>query len=67
MNEPDDDALLGPAEVAEWLQVDVSWLDGAVEKEALPLMGRTSTGEPVVCAREVRAWLRRPDPFGDMT
>ena len=39
----------------------------AIEKDALPLMGRTSTGEPVVLAREVRSWLRRPDPFGDMT
>jgi len=65
--EPDDDALLGPAEVAAWLQVGEDWLAEAIEKNALPCMGRTSTGEPVVVAAEVRAWLRRPDPFGDMT
>lgn len=65
--EPPDDALLGPAEVAAWLQVEERWLAEAIEKDALPLMGRTSTGEPVVVAAEVRAWLRRPDPFGDMT
>lgn len=65
--EPPDDALLGPAEVAAWLQVEERWLAAAIEKDALPLMGRTSNGEPVVVAAEVRAWLRRPDPFGDMT
>jgi hypothetical protein len=65
--EPPDDALLGPAEVAAWLQVDESWLAEAIANDALPLMGRTSAGEPVVVAAEVRAWLRRPDPFGDMT
>jgi hypothetical protein len=65
--EPADDALLGPAEVAAWLQVDESWLAEAIANDALPLMGRTSAGEPVVVAAEVRAWLRRPDPFGDMT
>jgi hypothetical protein len=65
--EPADDALLGPAEVAAWLAVDERWLADAIEKDALPLMGRTSTGEPVVVAAEVRAWLRRPDRFGDMT
>ena len=65
--EPPDDALLGPAEVAAWLQVDEGWLAEAIAKDALPLLGRTSAGEPVVVAAEVRAWLRRPDPFGDMT
>jgi hypothetical protein len=65
--EPPDDALLGPAEVAAWLQVGEGWLAEAIENDALPLMGRTSAGEPVVVAAEVRAWLRRPDPFGDMT
>lgn len=67
MIEPDDDALLGPAELAAWLQVDEQWVADAIEKDALPLMGRTSAGEPVVLAAEVRAWLRRPDPYGDMT
>jgi hypothetical protein len=67
MIEPEDDALLGPAEVAAWLQVGEGWLAEAIENDALPVMGRTSTGEPVVCAAEVRAWLRRPDPHGDMT
>ena len=65
--EPPDDALLGPAEVAAWLQVEESWLADAIAQDALPLMGRTSAGEPVVVAAEVRAWLRRPDPFGDLT
>jgi hypothetical protein len=30
-------------------------------------MGYTSTGEPIVAAGEVRAWLRRPDPHADET
>ena len=65
--EPPDDALLGPADVAAWLQVDDHWLGRAVADDALPVMGWTSTGEPVVAAQEVRAWLRRPDPHGDET
>jgi hypothetical protein len=64
---PPDDALLGAAEVAAWLDVDPGWLARAIADEALPVMGYTSSGEPVVCAREVRAWLRRPDPHGDET
>jgi hypothetical protein len=66
-NDPPDDALLGPAEVAEWLQVDASWLGQAIANDALPVMGYTSSGEPVVFAAEVRAWLRRPDPAADET
>ena len=65
--EPADDALLGPADVAAWLDVDEEWLVRTVRAEDLPVMGWTSTGEPVVCAAEVRAWLRRPDPHGDTT
>lgn len=65
--EPADDALLRPPEVAEWLQVDETWLNRAIAEEALPVMGFTSDGQPVVAASEVRAWLRRPDPFGDFT
>lgn len=64
---PDDDDLLNPAEVAAWLQVDEAWVARAVAAEALPVMGYTSAGEPVVAVREVRAWLRRPDPHGDET
>ena len=67
IEEPPDDALLQPAEVAEWLQVDEDWLARAVERDGLPVMGFTSAGEPVVAAAEVRAWLRRPDPYGDTT
>jgi hypothetical protein len=66
-NDPPDDALLGPAEVAAWLQVDDSWLAQAVERDALPVMGYTSAGDPVVAAGEVRKWLRRPDPLADET
>jgi hypothetical protein len=66
-NDPPDDALLGPAEVAAWLQVDENWLSEAIAQDALPVMGYTSTGEPIVAAIEVRAWLRRPDPTGDET
>jgi hypothetical protein len=65
--EPPDDALLRPAEVADWLEVDEGWLERAVARDALPVMGFTSDGEPVVAAAEVRAWLRRPDPYGDET
>jgi hypothetical protein len=66
-NDPPDDALLRPAEVAEWLQVDASWLKQAIANDALPVMGYTSAGEPVVLAAEVRTWLRRPDPAADET
>jgi len=66
-NDPPDDALLDSAEVATWLQVDTSWLADAIAKDALPVMGYTSAGEPVVLAAEVRAWLRRPDPAADET
>lgn len=65
--EPSDDALLSAAEVAAWLDVDERWLERAIAEEGLPVMGFTSTGEPVVAAGEVRAWLRRPDPHGDET
>jgi hypothetical protein len=64
---PTDDALLGPADVAAWLEVDEDWVRRAVATDALPVMGFTSAGEPVVAAIEVRAWLRRPDPNGDET
>jgi hypothetical protein len=65
--DPPDDALLRPCDVAAWLDVDEDWLTRAVRREALPVMGWTSGGEPVVAACEVRAWLRRPDPAGDET
>ena len=65
--EPDDDALLRPCDVAQWLLVDEEWVARAVVSEALPVMGFTTAGEPVVAASEVRAWLRRPDPHGDLT
>jgi hypothetical protein len=58
---PPDDALLRPCDVAAWLDVDESWVATAVAREELPVMGFTSTGEPIVVAAEVRAWLRRPD------
>jgi len=65
--EPTDDALLGPHDVAAWLHVDEAWLARAVAEEALPVMGFTSAGEPIVAASEVRTWLRRPDPHADET
>jgi hypothetical protein len=65
--DPTDDALLQPADVAQWLHVDESWLAKAVFEEQLPVMGFTSDGKPVVAASEVRAWLRRPDPYGDLS
>jgi hypothetical protein len=65
--DPPDDALLGPAEVAAWLNVDVAWLARSVARDALPVMGYTSAGEPIVSAGEVRTWLRRPDPLADET
>jgi hypothetical protein len=66
-NDPLDDALLGPADVAAWLQVEDTWLAQAIEQDKLPVMGYTSAGEPIVAAYEVRAWLRRPDPAADET
>ena len=65
--EPDDDALLRPEDVAAWLLVDPEWVARAIAREELPVMGFTDAGEPVVAAGEVRAWLRRPDPYGDTT
>lgn len=65
--DPPDDALLRPCDVAAWLDVEESWVADAVAREDLPVMGYTSAGEPIVVAGEVRAWLRRPDPFGDHT
>ena len=67
MNDPPDEALLSPAEVAAWLDVDESWLAQAVARDRLPVMGFTSAGLPIVAAGEVRAWLRRPDPDADAT
>lgn len=64
---PADHDLLRPSEVARWLHVDETWVARAVAREELPVMGFTETGEPVVAAGEVRAWLRRPDPHGDET
>jgi hypothetical protein len=66
-DDPPDDALLRPADVAAWLDVDEAWLARAVAEDGLPVMGFTSDGEPVVAAVEVRAWLRRPDPDADKT
>ena len=66
-HDPPDDALLGPADVAAWLDVDEQWLARAIANEALPVMGFGSDGRPVVVAGELRAWLRRPDPHGDET
>jgi hypothetical protein len=65
--EPPDDALLSAAEVAAWLDVDEGWLARSIADDALPMMGYTSAGEPIVAAGEVRAWLRRPDPRADET
>ena len=65
--QPPDDALLSAAEVAAWLDVGEDWLAKAIADDALPVMGYTSDGRPVVAAGEVRAWLRRPDPHGDET
>jgi hypothetical protein len=66
-NDPPDDALLGPTDVAAWLQVDATWLVRAIAQDALPVMGYTTAGDPVVAAGEVRKWLRRPDPLADET
>jgi len=65
--DPPDDALLSAAEVAAWLHVDDDWLPRAIAEDALPIMGWASDGSPVVAAGEVRAWLRRPDEYGDET
>jgi hypothetical protein len=66
-NDPPDDALLGPTDVAAWLQVDETWLVRAIAEDELPVMGYTTAGDPVVAAGEVRKWLRRPDPLADET
>jgi hypothetical protein len=65
--QPADDALLGLDEVAAWLEVDTSWVARAIARDALPVLGFATSGEPVIVAAEVRAWLRRPDPQADET
>ena len=65
--QPSDDALLGVDEVAAWLEVDSGWVARAIARDALPVLGFGSRGEPVIVAAEVRAWLRRSDPHGDET
>jgi hypothetical protein len=65
--DPPDDALLRPAEVAAWLDVDEEWLARAIAREELPVLGFETDGRPIVVAGELRAWLRRPGPHGDET
>jgi hypothetical protein len=53
-------------QVAERVEAIVQRLAEAIERADLPVMGSTDAGEPVVVANEVRAGLRRPDPYDDM-
>ena len=66
MGEPPD-SLLTPAAVADWLEVDETWVHRAIEADGLPVLGTRSDGEPLLVASEVRAWLRRPSLTDDET
>ena len=58
--------LLSLPEVAEHLQVTPEWLREAVATEGLPCA--VDAGDDALFDLEaVRAWLRRPDPYGDCT
>ena len=50
--QPSDDALLGLDEVAAWLEVDSGWVARAIARDALPVLGFGSRGEPVIVAAE---------------
>jgi hypothetical protein len=63
-NDPPDDALLGPTDVAAWLQVDATWLVRAIAQDALPVMGYTTAGDPVVCSRRGSQVAAPPRPAG---
>ena len=65
--QPADDALLGLDEVARGWRWTPSWVARAIARDALPVLGFGTSGEPVIVAAEVRAWRRRPDPHGDET
>ncbi len=63
---PSEPRLLSLPEVAEHLQVTHEWLRDAVATDGLPCA--VDAGDDALFDLEaVRAWLRRPDPYGDET
>ncbi|MDQ3630511.1 MAG: helix-turn-helix domain-containing protein [Actinomycetota bacterium] len=58
--------LLSAPELADHLQVTPEWLRAAVAAEGFPCA--LNAGDDALFDLEaVRAWLRRPDPYGDET
>lgn len=66
-SDPDDDDLLDAAEVSLWLDCTAVEIDRCYREEGLPAATVGDDGLLRFRAGEVRAWLRRPDPFGDQT
>ena len=60
MTRPPSATVLEPADVAIWLDTDVSWVMRAIAEEGLPVLGNRSDGVPLLATDEIRAWLRRP-------
>lgn len=63
---PASDLVIEPSAVADWLDVEVGWVDDAIA-EGLPILGYRSDGIPLLIVGEVRAWLRRPTLDDDAT
>ncbi|MFL5816935.1 MAG: hypothetical protein ACJ76L_04965 [Conexibacter sp.] len=59
--------VLEPADVAIWLDTDVTWVMRAIAEEGLPVLGHRSDGVPLIAADEVRTWLRRSSRHDDET
>jgi hypothetical protein len=59
--------VLEPCAVAAWLDVDVAWVEHAIEHDGLPVLGRRDDGVALLATSEVQAWLRRPTAADDET
>lgn len=67
MTRPPQASVLEPEDVAIWLDVDLPWVMRAIAEDGLPVLGHRSDGVPLLCADEIRAWLRRPSVHDDAT
>ena len=59
--------ILECSAVAEWLDVDLEWVQHAIAHRGLPVLGRRSDGAVLLSRHEIQAWLRRPSPHDDET
>lgn len=65
--DPDDDDLLDAARIGAWLDCSGEEIDRCYREEGLPAAMVGDDGLLRFRVGDVRAWLRRPDPFGDQT